>query len=312
MTDIQKYYLWVDNVKGLAIILVVLWHCNYLNGKEHLQWFQHAVPLFLFCSAFLLRNVDGNYYFKRRRLLRLYNRIIRPYFHAELFVLSIIAILCLIRNDDFPYSLSHLLRFAGLGPGSYFPIVYVQCWCVIPFLVVLKRHLSFSYSFALFFISCLISELLFFVVDGQRAWLWRLLAIRYLMILYVGVYYEEFIKRKQLTVVLVILSVVLAVVDIYIYPFHNLCWNGDHCFTSFYILLIIPFLQKLCINRLALVGKYSYEIFLVQMSYLAIISFLSRYNCFQNFLFIDEINLLAISILSLVYIQICKKFRYCY
>ena len=312
MTDSKKYYLWIDNVKGLAIILVMLHHCNYLNGKENLQWFQHAVPLFLFCSAFLLRNADINNYFSRRRLLRLYSRIIRPYFLAELFVLTIIAILCLLRKDVFPYSFSHLLRFAGVGPGSYFPILYVQCWCVIPFLIVLKRHLTFSGSFVLFFFLCLILETLFYVLDGQRVWLWRLLAVRYLMILYVGVFYEEFIKRKQLAAVLIVLSVVLAVVDIYFYPFDNLGWNGTHCFTSFYILLLIPFLQKLCINWLAIVGKYSYEIFLLQMSYLAIMNYISRYNYFQNIFYIDELNLLAISIISLVYIQIYKKFRFSY
>lgn len=269
-----EYFIWIDNVKGIAIVLVVLNHCGYLAGKENLQWFQHAVPLFLFCSAYLLRKKDIHNYFSKKRLLRLWKRIIGPYLLVEILAVALLLFADIFININIHIDINRFIKSAGLGPGSYFPVVYIQCWLLIPFLVLLKHRYSFSKSLLIFTVLCAILEFFFITISENRVWLWRLLAVRYLMILFVGVYYEEFVKRKALLIALVILSIVVAIIDIYIFPFDNLGWNGYHFYTSFYLLLLIPSVMKLSFDWLALIGKYSYEIFLLQLGYFIIANFM--------------------------------------
>ena len=302
MTNSKKYYIWIDNVKGLAIILVVLWHCGYLCGKEYLQWFQHAVPLFLFCSAYLFRNkVNGNYWSKHQ-FVKLLKRIVLPYILVELLVVSILFGKSLFSNYTLPTTFYDFIRMGGYGPGAYFPLVYVQCWLMIPFLVILKERTSFYKGFFLFIIVCVLMESTFYLTCANRSWLWRLLAIKYLMILYVGVNYEEFVKRRLLSCILIMLSIALAVLDIYFYPFDNMGWNGFHFFTSFYILLLISFLMKLNSITLSYVGKHSYEMFLVQLGYFAV--------AYQSFSLNGIMDFGIIVFLSMIVIYFKKRLTY--
>lgn len=295
----NKYFVWVDDVKGISMILVVLWHCGYLCGKENLQWFQHAVPLFLFCSAYILRNKVRGLYWSDLQFTKLLKRIVWPFILVEILVVLILFVKTFVSDYALPNTFYEFLRMGGYGPGSYFPIVYVQCWLIIPFLVALRERTSFNQGFAIFILVCALLEMVFYLVSANKPWLWRLLAVKYLMILYVGVNYEEFEKRKFLSCFLILLSIFLAVLDIYFYPFDNLGWNGHHFFTSFYVLLLIPFLMKLNSKVLSYVGSFSYEIFLVQLGYFAI-----AYQCFS---LNGVLDLCLIVFLSIVVILFPKK-----
>ena len=297
--DDNKYLIWVDDVKGISMILVVLWHCGYLCGKENFQWFQHAVPLFLFCSAYLLRNKVRGLYWSDLQFTKLLKRIVWPFILVEILVVLILYVKTFVSDYALPNTFYEFLRMGGYGPGSYFPIVYVQCWLIIPFLVVLRERTSFYKGFVFFVLICALLEIVFYLVCANKPWLWRLLAIKYLMILYVGVNYEEFEKRKILSCFLILLSIFLAVLDIYLYPFDNLGWNGHHFFTSFYILLLIPFLMKLNSITLSYVGKYSYEIFLLQLGYFAVAN--------QSFSLNGMMDYGIIVFLSIIVIYIKKR-----
>ena len=291
-----KYIIWIDNTKGIAIILVVLYHCGYLVGKENLQWFQHAVPLFLFCSAYLLKEKDIHDYFCRKRMLRLWKRIFCPYLLLEVFVVALLLLIDNIFNIDFNIGVKEFVKLAGLGPGSYFPVIYIQCWLLIPFLVLLKHRYSFAKGFVVFIVLCAILEFLFLIVCENRTWLWRLLAIRYLMVLFVAVNYEEYVRRKILSILLIITSIALAVIDIYIRRFDDMGWDGYHYYTSFYILLLIPLFEKLSFNLLALIGRYSYDIFLAQLGYFAFAHYFIMCNRIVNFSIVVILSCLIISI----------------
>lgn len=60
----EKIFLpWINNLKGIAMILIVFQHSGFLSGHENLQWFQQCVPIFLFCTAYLGRSKDIHDYF---------------------------------------------------------------------------------------------------------------------------------------------------------------------------------------------------------------------------------------------------------
>lgn len=71
---------WIDSLKGIAIIFVVLLHVGF-GRSENYVWYhiQQAVPLFLFCSAYLLGQKNSADYFTKGRITGLVRRIVMPF-----------------------------------------------------------------------------------------------------------------------------------------------------------------------------------------------------------------------------------------
>lgn len=180
-----------------------------------------------------------------------------------------IEILILSIRNRLP-AINDIIKGGGIGPGSYFPIMYLQCWIVIPFISYVDRKVSLIKTLLLFGFICIVLESVFVGIDN-RAWLWRLLCIRYLMVLCVAVMSDKIYKKKW-WLILSLISIVIATIENCCYPFDNLGWPGYHCYEEFYILLLILFLKKIDYKLFRIAGKYSYEIFLIQMAFFAIIT----------------------------------------
>ena len=113
---------WIDGAKGIAIISVILLHS--LPCLKEIGWIWHlgqAVPVFLFISAYLtsIHFVTIPAYFTRDRFLGIIKKIFIPYF-----VVLLIQIVCLYLCDSPPTSKT-IIKGGGLGPGSYYPWVYL-------------------------------------------------------------------------------------------------------------------------------------------------------------------------------------------
>lgn len=79
--------LWIDIVKGVAIILVVLGHIGLTNVSYIGPWVNSFhVPIFFFISGMLFSNSNSFGIFLNKKILEL----IKPYLYF-----SFIAILCL-------------------------------------------------------------------------------------------------------------------------------------------------------------------------------------------------------------------------
>lgn len=106
---------------------------------------------------------------------------------------------------------------------------------------------------------------------GHSVLLWRLLFVRYNMYIWIGICFDRIVKNPVFWIPMAVISAVLAYIDIYvtsISPSYE--FDGFNFFTTFYSIPVILLLRKIDAKWLRTLGKYSYEIFLVQMAVLAL------------------------------------------
>lgn len=112
----KKRFLEIDMLRGIAIIAMILIHtCYYfLNDKTALfiwNWSQFAVPVFIFCAAYLFfqkpQSISLSYL--KKRLIRL----IKPY---HIFLLFFIPILFFVSPEkiNFKYILQSIFAVGGV------------------------------------------------------------------------------------------------------------------------------------------------------------------------------------------------------
>lgn len=186
---------WIDGAKGVAILSVILLHC--LPCLREIGWIWHigqAVPVFLFITAYLIsmRFESLQTYFQWERLAKMLKKVFVPFVFVFL-----IQLVCLALIDRLP-SLKTIVKTGGIGPGSYYIWLYLQAWVIIPFMVKLVRKLPIWVSMLIMLVVSIIAEYVFVPIEGIEyiGELYRLLPIRYLMVLYLGCIWP-LLKDKQ-------------------------------------------------------------------------------------------------------------------
>ena len=273
----------LDFMKGIAILFVILNHNIPLSILYSYKYFYHigqAVPIFMMVSGYLVyakyssQDLLENYH----HFNKVFKRIMLPFAIVTMIQISIQIVLGI-------FNLKTLIVAGGIGPGSYYPWVFLQCTIFLPIIVFVINKFSKTYISALIIIGISIGlNILCSVLHLPEA-IYRLLAIRYIFYLYLGcLWRKEGIRFNGKTVFLVILSVIFIELEKYkqvnFSPLFFNSWQGYNWLGAFYTLAVICFIDKLYqfikidqiktfISRL---GKSSYEIFLTQMF---IFSFLS-------------------------------------
>ncbi|WP_286968533.1 acyltransferase family protein [Flavobacterium sp. UBA4854] len=318
MADTQRNF-YIDYIKGIASLSVVLLHCmpNYYIVSP--LWIGQAVPLFLFITGYLTyssfqRGKLLKNYYSKDSFAKVIDRIFKPFF----FVLVIQVILYYFLKNDF--SIKGMILSGGIGPGSYYPWIYLQAWFFLPLIIKIIDRVSLHYSFIIFLIICLILEILSSFLHIPEV-LYRLAFYRYIFLLYLACIVKKFdIKITFLVVSLAIIgaaySLFVAYTDINLEPFFYFSgWRGHTWISYFYTVLVFLLLKRiyflkpnnLISNFFILLGKYSYEIFLCQMfvfSFITLNNFSFENNIFyQNFLFI-----ISTTSLSIIPVIIYKKY----
>lgn len=131
---------YIDELKGFAALSVVLLHtlpreALYTTGAYFHIW--QAVPVFVFISFFLLlRKLDKcesirKYYCGYKNVIF---KVIVPFIVVQSMLIGIL----LVQNNG--EEIVRLLKVGGLGPGAYYPYLYVQIWLIVPFLYYILRH----------------------------------------------------------------------------------------------------------------------------------------------------------------------------
>ena len=269
---------WIDGAKGVAILSVILLHC--LPCLREIGWIWHigqAVPVFLFITAYLIsmRFESLQTYFQWERIAKMLKKVFVPFVFVFL-----IQLVCLALIDRLP-SLKTIVKTGGIGPGSYYIWLYLQAWVIIPFMVKLVRKLLIWVSMLLMLVVSIIAEYVFVPIAGIEHIdeLYRLLPIRYLMVLYLGCIWP-LLKDKQRYILygLAGVSAFLMLNDLYLADnvlFVNVMgggkivpsyWNGYHWYTAFYVIIPMALLERIHYTDIwKQAGKYSWYIFLLQM-----------------------------------------------
>ena len=281
--DKLHYDPFIDFLKGISIVFVILTHAISHKFHEYsvfCLWGDMAVPIFLLIQVFhayknITRKFNHNYW------LKVLKRVIFPFFVAQIIAMFIV----LMKSD---WSFSTLIQFGNIGPGSYFPYIYVQFAILLFVLQPLMRFLKsnkillgivfilFSASFE--FLSCK-----FNLSQG----LYRLSFFRYFFLIYLGALMVlKPIKMDTFSLVLSALSVSFIIAFNYFdgivsfEPWFYLRggWKVFHWISYFYVANLLIWLLNRVYNVCSKVirhiiintGKYSYEIFLFQLLYFII------------------------------------------
>lgn len=186
---------WIDGAKGVAILSVILLHS--LPCLREVGWMWHigqAVPVFVFITAYLVsvRMESMRAYFTFDRLAKMLKKVFVP------FVIVLLAqVGCLAIAGSFP-SIKCIIRDGGIGPGSYYVWLYLQSWVLIPLIVWLVRKTPVWLSALIMILVSIGAEYSFVPIQDIKfvGEIYRLLPIRYLMVLYLGCIWPM-LKDKQ-------------------------------------------------------------------------------------------------------------------
>lgn len=284
--DNRKRDIYFDQLRGLAIIAVVLihttgtmslftkenWNFQFLFGFRQILNF--AVALFIFLSGYFLsqkqiKNKKDYFVFLNKQL----PKVLLPYF----FYTTLIIVLGIFRNRniDLVNIITKYLTGSALAP-YYYIIVIVQYYLLLPLLQKVNNKLGFIISIAinsLFFVLLYIYRVktnanipLFFYGGVFPSWI-----VFFQGGLFIGKYGIKQIERKY-AVSLIILTLLLCFVEsnIWLYKTSNISYSiSQSKFSSFlFSWSVIYYLvsYRFSINKVLLqIGNYSFGIYLIHI-----------------------------------------------
>lgn len=312
----HKHYLQVDLLKGLAIIFVIVGHTisftsikslNLISFIFILTIFQ-AVPIFFLlmgrnmASSFKKRGYKNlNQIFTKTYFKRRLRRIVYPLIIA--FIISaVIGVFC---QKTLYFGLFNLIGQLPLfGPGNYFISIILEFIIIFPLIYVMFEHYP-----NLTLISCFLINLVFELISKQYIlspdgfYLYGASILRYLFLICLGLCLIKFDFNKSLFQNrLIILGFVLSMAYLFISFFLGgisqyfiPTYQYTNVMASFYPLILVILCLRyfpskssaIPINLLALIGKASYHIFLVQIIFFGI-----GLSLLENRIFINPTSLL--------------------
>ena len=281
----NEYDPFIDYLKGISIIFVVWTHCMTRDELSCILfpfWGDTAVPLFLIIQTFHCYKKDKNVKFPSFK--KLWKRIILPYLILMFFTF---AFDYFIYFDETSGQFNLSLYWDNRGPGSYFIFVYLQFAFLLPIIEPLLRRFSLRWLCLIFIIISQLIELLFYVTSCPDS-IYRITFFRYIFLIYLGyLLAKDGISVNKLTIFISFVSMAFIYFFNYTtfdweylfcinYPY----WRSCHWICYPYIAILYLWLIKLLYNKtsnplksgIKLFGKYSYETYLFQMFYFAIIS----------------------------------------
>lgn len=289
----KPYYPQIDAIKGFAIIAVILLHLfpqKTLTGYRVWYYIGQAVPLFLVIQAIhtasSMENKSITEYFTRHRFNQLIRRVIIPFLAINTLGLALLFI-----KDTTNAHFSHLFYAGGIGPGAYYPYIYLQAWITLPFIVIVSQRLGQIRSLLLFVMIAILMEA--FWQQHDILWIYNLSISRYLFLLYLGVSWKLF-PRQYYNLILIPASVLLYEAELsgllkHVAWIYTTPWIGHHWWNYFYSITLFSILfrtyryyNSAAVHLAGKLGKWSYEIFLCQMLLFSCISFRDSFSFWRK------------------------------
>ena len=129
----------IDFLKGFAILCVILTHSIPSTFQKYILfpfWGAQAVPIFIIIQSyhfFKSENPDIPLW-KFKKILK---RIFLPFF-----IVTFAEIVLLLSFGQSPVSIyKGIMASGGIGPGSYFPWIYLQISVALPVFFLIFKHL---------------------------------------------------------------------------------------------------------------------------------------------------------------------------
>lgn len=274
----------IDFLKGIAIIFVLFCHNlpeSVMKWSVFVLWGSMAVPIFLALQSY---HVFKAYAHKKELSLRntisikkIWRRIMKPYV-----VLTVISgLLLVLSGKDIVQVVKSTIVAGGIGPGSYYVWVYLQFTLLLPICLTLFNRMGGGILTCLIFILlCQTIEWICMLIDLPEP-IYRLSCLRYLFLIYLGYVWTTNRMARTLTkkqIIIGLLSALALVMLFYsnisVEPFlYDTAWRVHHWIGYFWAALLLPWLIWKFYYRLPTtirahiceIGKWSYEIFLLQM-----------------------------------------------
>lgn len=272
----EGYDPFIDYLKGVSILFVIITHCiaAKLNSILFSLWGAQAVPLFLLIQVFHAYKKKTTSW-ESYNWGKLFKRIIWPFI-----LLCLIQIVCLLKLPQQVREtyIQDAIWSGGLGPGSYYIWVYLQFYLLLPLVKTLMEKINKRRLLICAVFLCIILEIACSYISIPP-WLYRLLMIRYTFLIYLG---YTWVKDGVVISIKTILFSLISIVFILLFQYSDINWeplfiNSEwkifHWVTYFYVAYLFIFilyviyqiLPRIIERLLISMGKYSYEIFLMQM-----------------------------------------------
>jgi hypothetical protein len=295
----EGHDFFLDFIKAYAIIGVLICHTIFFINKipGYGIFWGIDVPLFLLVQTFHFYKRDNT----KLNLSKIFNRVFLPFLIVQAVILIIS---CFIDYQEVVDNWQGWIKGFGKGPGSYYPLIYLQISLLLLFFRKPIKKLS---KWKLLLLFLLISEGLEIICSflHPSAGAYRLLVFRYVFLIYLGwLWVSEGVIVNWKMIVLSVLSILSIIYFQYyndkfggIEPlFFNSSWklakwpcyywisNGLIC-----ILFAIwnMFKKNAIINSIiAVLAKSSWEIYLMQMAsiYLIKVSYIGIDNKYLNYI----------------------------
>ena len=280
MLDRQERNHSLDIYKGVCILLVILTHFNW-TASERLKylfpfWVNMAVPMFMIISGYVYSlsfekhkiNTIGKAY----SLNNVLNKIIR-YTIPFLIIFVIEIVIRSIEKGHIlePGNIFYIFLQGGYGPGAYYYPFLLQFIFVFPVIFFIIKKFDFKGL-----ILCAVLNLLYEILKNAyyvNENCYRSLVLRYILVIAFGCYLAIGKKRIKWPVYLSCFLIGTAYIIVFKYfeitPKFTQWWTGTSFWASMFIFPIAAFLisKNIKFKPLEIIGKASYNIFLVQMLY---------------------------------------------
>lgn len=277
------YDPFIDFLKGVCILLVILGHGGSHSFQDY--WIidvicRPCVPMFLIIQVF--HAYKKGYDDVKPDYKKIWRRVIKPFLYVELLIF--LMYLCVNMREDGTFfdTLKYFLTSGSKRRGHYYVYIYVQFALLLPLLAPFfkKKQSDRAYLVILFIAASQLLEFLCNILNVPAV-IYRLLFVRYLFLIYIGyVVVTEGIVINKKTLLAGLLSLIAMLLFYYMDPdlrplFTHTRWKTEHWVCYYFLPYIyIPIIylfykaasrnEKIC-HYFKLMGKYSYEIFLVQM-----------------------------------------------
>ena len=271
----------LDVLKGIALILIILTHYSFTDDKRLLYafpyWVDMGVPIFMIITGFVTaksyerKGIDSlDEAYKPEYTVRSMLRFLIPFI-----MIFIVEIFVMLRSNGFSGMpgigmLAQGFLLGGNGPGAYYVPIMIQLVFVFPLIHRLVRLYRFNGVVITWLITAL-CEMCRMAFQMTQATYCNLI-FRYLPIVAYGIWLasEEYRPRPTLAVT----GMIIGIGFIYAVSYRGYIprifneWSGTSAMACLYIMPIIGFFIKKCENAhfapLELLGRASFNIFLVQ------------------------------------------------
>lgn len=289
--NILKQYriLGFDFLKSICAIFVIVTHFIAAMAPEMSHrllfpfYIDMAVPIFLIITGYVsclsmekLHVVSIIDCYEKKYIKSKLKRAIMPYIITLLLELILVYFTNNNGNKDFVSdTLKRIFLDGALGPGGYYPVIYIQIIIWFPFMYYCfqkNRLVTFSVSILLNI------GFEIFAHSFLKLSIYRLLSLRYLTIVLLGMclyFYKDYLGKTYIPQLSFISGIIYLIYVNYIKePMFFTWWTNTTLCTSFYALAIVWYISR-CedfFNRIQYaiapflkIGKASYQILFTQM-----------------------------------------------